>query len=76
MNIKDIEPCEKVKRSCDSCEFNFGDICAGYGTRTDNGEYTYSMSIDDVKKMFPDGCDDWGISLRSFIAECLYKEQK
>lgn len=29
-----------VKRCCDNCEFNFGDVCAGYGKRKDNGAAT------------------------------------
>lgn len=35
----------------------------GYGKRIDNGKYTYGMPIDDAIKMFPDGCEDWEISL-------------
>lgn len=56
-----------VKMCCDNCEFNFGVVCAGYGTRTDNGKETYGMSMDEAIKMFPDGCDDFGISFR-----CIY----
>ena len=58
-----------IKRSCSICEFNFGTVCAGYGTRTDNGEDTYGMLMDDAKAMFPNGCDDWGISLDAFIEQ-------
>lgn len=41
----------------------------GYGKRTDNGEYTYGMPIEDAIKMFPNGCEDYGISLWSFIED-------
>ena len=27
---------EITKKCCNTCEFNFGNVCAGYGTRTDN----------------------------------------
>ncbi|SEA94129.1 hypothetical protein SAMN05216349_1613 [Oribacterium sp. KHPX15] len=67
MRKADFDYLEPSKRSCDNCEFNFGYVCAGYGRRTDNGEYTYGMSMDEVKKMFTHGCDDWGISLEAFI---------
>lgn len=61
---------KKIKPSCDSCEFNFGTVCAGYGTRTDNGEYTYGMPMDEAQKMFPKGCRDYGIALdASFIEQ-------
>ena len=41
----------------------------GYGKRTDNGEYTYGMPIDEAIKRFPDGCSDWGISLGAYIED-------
>lgn len=64
------EPGDKlVKKSCDTCEFNFGDVCAGYGTRTDNGKNTYGMHIEEASKMFPHGCEDYGISLTAFIEQ-------
>ncbi|MHC1694945.1 MAG: hypothetical protein AB9835_06690 [Eubacteriales bacterium] len=58
-----------VDRNCSTCEFNFGDVCAGHGVRNDNGEDTYGMPIEEADKMFPDGCDDFGISLASFIEQ-------
>ena len=58
---------ELVEISCVSCEFNFGDVCAGHGTRNDNNEDTYGMPIIEAKKMFINGCDDYGISLDAFI---------
>ena len=60
---------ELIERSCDTCEFNFGNVCAGSGTRNDNGKNTYGMSIEDAKKMFPEGCKDYGISLYAFIEQ-------
>ena len=58
-----------VEQNCESCEFNFGTVCAGHGTRKDNGKDTYGMSIDEAGNMFENGCDDWGISLDSFIEQ-------
>lgn len=58
-----------VEQNCSTCEFNFGDICAGHGIRTDNGEDTYGMTMGEVKRMFPSGCDDYGISLDAFIEQ-------
>lgn len=58
-----------VEQNCSICEFNFGDVCAGHGTRTDNGQDTYGMPMEDAEKMFPDGCDDYGISLDAFIEQ-------
>lgn len=52
----------KIKKNCKSCEF-YNSVCMGYGKRIDNGKYTYGMPIDEAIKMFPDGCEDWEISL-------------
>ncbi len=64
---------EETKHCCETCEFNAGIACMGYGKRTDNGKDTYGMKIEEAEKMFPDGCEDWGISLSAFINE---EEQK
>jgi len=58
-----------VEKNCSTCEFNFGNVCAGHGIRTDNGQDTYGMSMEEADKMFPDGCDDFGISLDAFIEQ-------
>jgi hypothetical protein len=58
-----------VVMDCSTCEFNFGDVCAGHGTRTDNCEDTYGMAMDEASKMFQQGCDDYGISLDAFIEQ-------
>ena len=58
---------EKVNQCCSTCEFNAGIVCMGYGKRIDNEEYTYGMPIKDAEKMFPHGCEDWGVSLSAFI---------
>ena len=57
------------KPSCYTCEFNFGDVCAGRGLRVDNGKDVYGMKIEDTVKMFPNGCEDYGISLEVFLKE-------
>lgn len=57
------------EKSCAICEFNFGSVCAGYGTRIDNGEKTYGMSIAEAEVMFPKGCEDYGISLDAFTQQ-------
>ncbi len=59
----------KTEKICDSCEFNGGNVCMGYGKRKDNGKDTYGMPIEETKKMFPNGCSAWGISLGAFIEE-------
>lgn len=40
------------KPSCYTCEFNFGDVCAGHGLRVDNGKDVYGMKIEDTVKCF------------------------
>lgn len=57
-----------VKKSCDTCEF-YNTACMGSGIRTDNNESTCGMPIEEAMKMFPNGCEDWGISLEAFIDE-------
>lgn len=58
-----------VEQNCSTCEFSFGDVCAGHGVRSDNSEDTYGMPIEEADKMFPDGCDDYGSSLDAFIEQ-------
>lgn len=57
---------KNVIKSCDTCEFNFDTQCAGHVDRLDNGEDTYGMPMEEAKKMFPNGCDDYGISVEAF----------
>ena len=57
---------EKFIKSCETCEFNFGNVCAGGGTRDDNGKSTYGMPMEEAEAMFPNGCDSWGISLSAY----------
>lgn len=70
----------KTKQCCATCEFNFGTVCAGYGTRTDNNEPTYGMPMEEAEKMFPNGCEDYSISAYAYmqqqknIAEALEQE--
>lgn len=54
------------KKCCDTCEMNAGSVCMGSGKRTDNGENTYGMDIEEAKKMFPNGCGDWEISFAEY----------
>lgn len=58
-----------VEQNCSTCEFNFGTVCVGYGKRTDIGGYTYGMFMEQAEAMFPNGCEDWGISLDAFIEQ-------
>lgn len=58
-----------VKKNCNNCEFNFGSVCAGHGKRTDNNEDTYGMPMYLAKSMFPNGCEDFGLSLDAFIKQ-------
>ena len=48
--------------SCDSCQYNLGDVCAGFGEREDVDELTFGMPIEDAKAMFPYGCDEYTVS--------------
>lgn len=47
----------KLKRECNTCEFNFDGIWAGHGEVYDYGE----KIVDDTKC-----CDDWGPILSIF----------
>lgn len=58
---------KKIKANCNTCEFKFGDICAGHGKIAD--EDTYGFPIKACKALFPKGCDDYGISLKAFIQQ-------
>lgn len=58
-----------VEQFCETCEFNFGSVCVGYGTRTDNGEQMYVMPMTDAEVMFPHGCEEYRISLEAFIEQ-------
>lgn len=70
LRVMKAEPGDKlVKKCCETCEFNFGVVCAGYGIREDNGKETYGMPMEEAIKMFPEGCGDYGISLDAFIEQ-------
>lgn len=56
----------KIERCCGTCGLNAGKVCAGSGTRLDNGEDKYGMPIAEAKKMFPNGCDDWELSFATY----------
>lgn len=55
-----------AERNCTTCEF-YSSVCMGYGKRTDNGKDTYGMPIEEAMEMFPNGCEDYGISVWSFM---------
>lgn len=62
------------EKNCTTCEF-YNSVCMGYGKRTDNGQFTYGMPIEEAIKMFPNGCEDYGISLRDYIDD-MEKDEK
>lgn len=57
-------------KSCLTCDFNFGGVCAGHGLRPDNNLDTYGMSIDESSSLFPSGCQDYDISFSEFSKLC------
>lgn len=60
-----------MKKCCDTCEFNFGGVCAGHGKRLDNGEDTYGMLVTDARKIFDnkEECPGWSISLGAYVIQ-------
>ena len=55
--------------SCKKCQYNLGDICLGFGERTDNGELTLGMPIEEAESMFPYGCEEFQISFDAYEAK-------
>lgn len=53
-------PSDYVEESCDTCKFNFGDICAAH-----NSLYGYGGTITDYSAV----CSEWVESLFAFIEE-------
>ncbi|WP_047154486.1 hypothetical protein [Aneurinibacillus tyrosinisolvens] len=53
-------PSDYVKESCETCKFNFGDICAAHDSL-----YGYGSEITDYTAV----CDEWDISLEAFSEE-------
>mgnify|MGYP001067889732 CR=1 FL=1 len=58
-----------IKKSCLTCKYNFGPVCASHGDVMLNNKDLYGQSIDECIKNFPDGCDDWVISFSAFIQQ-------
>ena len=54
------------KETCATCQYNLGDICAGFGERSDNGELTFGMPIEETKAMFPQGCEEYTVSAEAY----------
>ena len=52
-----------------NCKYNFGNVCARHSTRKDNGKDIYGKPMEEVIVMFPEGCEDFGISLDAFIKQ-------
>lgn len=50
-----------IDAECKNCELNAGAMCMGYGTM-EAGSYTYGVPIEELTKMFPNGCDGWEVS--------------
>lgn len=55
-----------MPKCCYSCVFDFGTVCAGGAKRTDNGESTYGMPMEEAEAMFPNGCEDYEIALWAY----------
>lgn len=53
-------PSDYVKESCQTCKFNFGEVCAGHDSL-----YGYGGTIKDDTAV----CDEWDISLEAFSEE-------
>lgn len=60
-----------MKKCCDTCEFNFGGVCAGHGKRLDNGEGIYGLLVSGARKMFEwkEECSGWSISLGAYAIQ-------
>ena len=59
-----------MKKSCDTCEFQFygkNGICAGK---------EYGKPMKEVKKIHPNGCEEWGISFEAYCKEESKKLRK
>lgn len=65
-----------VPMECASCTSNMGVVCAGYGKRIDNGEDKYGMPIEKAMELYPNGCEEYSISMMSYCdLEDLYWEE-
>lgn len=57
-------------KCCGTCELcmpiNGELLCAG-GTILPDGRKTYGMKIDETEKLFPNGCDDYSVSLGFYM---------
>lgn len=51
---------------CSTCRFNFDGICASH-TFIDNVDL-YGSSIASMESVYPDGCDEYEVSLDLFCA--------
>lgn len=63
-DLKDDGNYDGIERNCSTCEFNFGNVCAGkhYGMEIRLAE---KLNNKDVEV-----CDHWGISLNAFETWC------
>lgn len=81
MKIGELDMSEKTlwdylepnERSCDNCGLGCGGCCVSYGKRPDNGEELCGLSTSETKKLFPNGCSDWRISMTAY---CEIEEEK
>lgn len=57
-DVSEVE--KKVPHTCNTCEFNFGEMCAAHGSL-----YGYGGEITNEEAT----CDEWGISLHAYLEE-------
>ncbi|MEH7249258.1 hypothetical protein V7114_21080 [Neobacillus niacini] len=54
------DPSDYVEKNCETCKFNFGEICAAHDSL-----YGYGGKITDYNAV----CDEWDITLEAFSEE-------
>ena len=58
----------ETKRTCDTCEWNFGSVCAA-GVEDENGKSLYGYPMAYMREHYSGKCSHWNISLTAFIEE-------
>lgn len=56
-----------IKKSCSTCEWNFGTNCSAGVKDPETGEDLYGAPMKEMRKRFSGHCDYWEISLSAYI---------
>lgn len=54
-----------MEKTCYNCEYNINEVCVV----KDDEETKAPITVQKARQRFPGGCDDWSLSLQTYMQE-------